>query len=114
MWRWLAIHKKERYGDAHLTTAENQTLLRWGNTRLFLDLLLDPRDLQHIRRLELVTTIWQRAYLIIGVDIELDLFSNLTLSISRASQRAISQDEMAYLLASQRLQQHFNSRAKDR
>ena len=38
--------------DVHLPSGKDQPLLRWGDTRLLLNLLLDSRDLYQISRRE--------------------------------------------------------------
>jgi hypothetical protein len=40
--------------NVHLSATEDETLLRWRNTRLLLDFLLDPSDLTAESKVEFV------------------------------------------------------------
>ena len=47
---WTHLSLNGRHSDLHLSPSENKPLLRWGNTRLFLDFLFDSGDLLEWRK----------------------------------------------------------------
>ena len=75
----------------HLPSSEDQPLLRRWDTRLLLNLLLDARDLVYGRPTHIYTNISTRrstsqidAYLVLRVDIELDLPSSCGSRLEKA------------------------------
>jgi len=93
----VEIHLMNKH--AQLPSTEDQSLLWWWDTRLFLDFLLDTCDLN--MRIPMSATVARRgkggegSHLVFGIDIQFDL--NIHAAVSRDT--LDRQNRFVYLLA---------------